>query len=70
LPEHAIPVDAVGVRELVHALLSIWPELEWERLVLGPGPDYLQQTVQDPHPSRPESGRKPQEFQTAVRDIV
>jgi hypothetical protein len=43
LPEHAIPADAPGIRELVHALLSIWPEFEWERLVLDPRPDYLRQ---------------------------
>jgi hypothetical protein len=36
LPEHTIPADAPGVRELVGALLSIWPVFEWERLVLDP----------------------------------
>jgi hypothetical protein len=43
LPEHTIPADAPGVAELVRALLSIWPEFEWQRLVLDPGPDYLRQ---------------------------
>jgi hypothetical protein len=66
LPEHAIPADAPGIRELVCALLLIWPEFEWERLVLDPGPDYLRQKVNVPHPPRFESGGNPQEFQTAV----
>ena len=51
-PEHAIPADAPGIRELVHTLLSIWPEFEWERLVLNPGPDYLRQTGHSPQLAR------------------
>jgi hypothetical protein len=66
LPEHVIPADAPSVRELVGALLSIWPEFEWERLVLDPGPDYLRQTGPVPHPSRFESGRNSHKFQSAV----
>ena len=48
LPEHTIPADASGVRELTCALLLIWPEFEWERLVLDPEPDYLRQTDHGP----------------------
>jgi hypothetical protein len=33
LPEHVILADAPGIPELVHVLLSIWPEFEWKRLV-------------------------------------
>jgi hypothetical protein len=66
LPEHAIPADAPGIRELVRALLSIWPEFEWKRLVFDPEPDYLRQTGPVPHPPGPENGGNPGEFQTAV----
>jgi hypothetical protein len=66
LPEHVIPAEALGVRELVYALLSFWPEFEWERLVLDPEPDYLRQKVIVPHPPRFESGGNPQEFHTDV----
>jgi hypothetical protein len=66
LPTHVIPVDAPGVRELVNTLLSIWPEFEWEWLVLDPGPDYLRQAIPVPHPPQLESGGNPQEFQTTV----
>jgi hypothetical protein len=41
LPEQAIPADAPGVREFVRAVLTIWPEFEWRRLVRGAGADYL-----------------------------
>jgi hypothetical protein len=66
LPEHAIPADAPGIRELIGTLLSVWPEFEWKRLVLDPGPDYLRQSR--PYSARPqsESGGNPREFQTAV----
>ena len=66
IPEHVIPADAPGVRELVDALLSIWPEFEWERLVLDPEPDYLRQGAHFPQPSGLESGRNAREFHTAV----
>jgi hypothetical protein len=56
LPEHAIPADALGIRELVAALLSIWPEFEWQNLVAGAGPDYLRQTAEIPHPTGLEIG--------------
>jgi hypothetical protein len=32
-PENTIPTDAPGVRDLVLALLDLWPSFEWERLV-------------------------------------
>jgi hypothetical protein len=35
LPEDTIPADAAGVAEFIRALLSIWPEFEWTRLVGG-----------------------------------
>jgi len=66
IPEHVIPADAPGVRELVDALLSIWPEFEWERLVLDPEPDYLRRGGHFPQPSGLENGRNAREFHTAV----
>jgi hypothetical protein len=35
LIEHLIPADAAGVAEFVTAVVSIWPEFEWWRLVDG-----------------------------------
>ena len=35
LAEHLIPADAEGVRDFVAAVVSIWPEFEWRRLVKG-----------------------------------
>jgi hypothetical protein len=35
LVEHLIPADAEGVREFAAAVLSIWPEFEWRRLLKG-----------------------------------
>ena len=35
LPDHVIPADAAGVRELVRAVCAIWPDFEWRRLVKG-----------------------------------
>jgi hypothetical protein len=66
LPERAIPAHAPGICELVHALLSIWPEFEWERLVLDPAPDYLRRSANVPQVTGLESGRNPREFQTSV----
>jgi hypothetical protein len=66
LPEHTIPADAPGVRELVGALLSIWPEFDWERLVLDPGPDYLRQTGRAPQANPPQTHGNAGEFQTTV----
>jgi hypothetical protein len=66
LPEHTIQADAPGVRELVDALLSIWPEFEWERLVLDPEPNYLRQIGPDPQANASKNGRKAGEFQNAV----
>ena len=66
IPEHVIPADAPGVRELVGALLSIWQEFDWERLVLDPEPDYLRQGAHFPQPSGLETRRNAREFQTAV----
>jgi len=34
-PENTIRFDAPGVRELVLAILDLWPSFEWERLVRG-----------------------------------
>ena len=39
--ENVIPANAPGVRDLVLALIDIWPSFEWERLVLDPPPGYL-----------------------------
>jgi hypothetical protein len=66
LPEHTIPADAPGIRELVGALLSIWPEFEWERLVLDPGPYYLRQIDRAPQANGPQTRGNAGEFQTAV----
>src|SRR6516162_6356386 len=35
LTEHLIPTDAEGVREFAAAVVSIWPEFEWRRLLKG-----------------------------------
>ena len=35
LTEHLIPADAEGVRGFAAAVVSIWPEFEWRRLVKG-----------------------------------
>ena len=35
LTEHLIPADAEGVREFAAAVVSIWPEFEWRRLLKG-----------------------------------
>jgi hypothetical protein len=70
VPERAIPAHAPGICALVHALLSIWPEFEWERLVLEPGLDYLRQTDHAPQANEPQAFRKIGEFHTAVRDIT
>jgi hypothetical protein len=40
-PKNVIPAEAPGVRELVLALLDLWPSFEWERLVLDPPPGWL-----------------------------
>jgi hypothetical protein len=66
LPEHTMPADAPGIRELVCALLSIWPELKWERLVLDPEPDYLRQIGPDAQDKPSKRGRNAGEFQTTV----
>jgi hypothetical protein len=66
LPEHTIPADAPGVRELVGALLSIWPEFEWERLVLDPEPDYLRQISRAPQANAAQIRKNAGEFQSAV----
>jgi hypothetical protein len=66
LVEHTIPADASGIRELVCSLVSIWPEFEWERLVVDLGPDYLRQTGPVPHPPQRGGSGNPQGVQTAV----
>jgi hypothetical protein len=66
LPEHTIPADAPGVRELILALLSMWPEFKWKRLIDKAGPDYLRQTSNGPQLFGLEIGGKPSEFHTAV----
>jgi hypothetical protein len=35
LPEHVIPADAARVHDFVAAVVSIWPEFEWRKLVKG-----------------------------------
>src|SRR5947207_12873727 len=35
LPEQLIPANAEGIAEFVAAVLAIWPEFEWGRLVKG-----------------------------------
>jgi hypothetical protein len=54
LSEHTIPADAPGMCELVGALLSIWPEFEWQRLVLDPPVDYLRQINHSPQANVPQ----------------
>lgn len=66
LPKHTIPPDGPGICELVGALLSIWPEFEWERLVLDPGPDYLRQMIRTTQLTASLIGGNAGEFQTAV----
>jgi hypothetical protein len=66
LPEHTIPAGTPGVRELVGALLSIWPEFEWKRLVLDPEPDYMRKTDRAPQANAPQPYGNAGEFQTAV----
>jgi hypothetical protein len=66
VPEHAIPADAPGIRELIVTLLTIWPEFDWRRLVRDPGPDYQRQTCPISSPSGFESSGNPQEFQTTA----
>lgn len=51
-PDHTIPADGPGVREFVHAVLTIWPEFNWQRLVNGAGADYLRKNVKTPQPGR------------------
>jgi hypothetical protein len=43
-PENTIPADNPGVRDFVRAVLSIWPEFEWFRLLKEAGPNYLRET--------------------------
>jgi hypothetical protein len=66
LPEHTIPADAPSIREMISALLSIWPELEWWNLIDGAGPDYLRQMTETPHQMGLEIGGIAGEFHTAV----
>jgi hypothetical protein len=40
-PENTIPAGATGIRDLVLAVLAIWPSFEWERLVLDPPQGWL-----------------------------
>jgi hypothetical protein len=63
-PEHTIPADAPGIHDLVCALLSIWPEFEWERLVLNPGPEYnhLRQSTLAPQVPDPKTNGNVGEF--------
>jgi hypothetical protein len=56
----------VWVRCLLGALLSIWPEFEWERLVLDPEPDYLRKTDRAPQANAPQTHGNAGEFHTAV----
>jgi hypothetical protein len=35
LTEHLIPTDAAGIQNFVAAVVSIWPEFQWRRLVKG-----------------------------------
>lgn len=65
-PEHVIPADAPGIRDFVRAVLSIWPEFGWERLVLDPPPDYLRQIDPEPQVKSAENGGNAGEFQSAV----
>ena len=66
LPEHTIPADAPGISQLIGALLSIWPEFEWQRLVLNPEPDYLRQIGLSPQVNSSQFLVNPDRFQTAV----
>ena len=47
LPENVIPAEATGVRDLVLALLDLWPSFEWENLVLDPPPGWLDNSTQE-----------------------
>ncbi len=57
-PEHAIPADAPGIRELIQVLVSIWPEFQWRRMVKGAGPGYLRQNTPEPHLERARERQK------------
>jgi len=46
VPENVIPAEAPGVRDLVLALVELWPSLEWERLVLDPPTGWLDNSTQ------------------------
>ena len=46
--------------------LSIWPEFEWERLVLDPEPDYLRQISRAPQANAAQIRKNAGEFQSAV----
>jgi hypothetical protein len=41
IPEHTISAAAVGIRELIIALVKLWPEFEWQKLVREPWDGYL-----------------------------
>jgi hypothetical protein len=45
--ENVIPANSPGVRDLVLALIDIWPSFEWERLVLDPPPGYLDNSIEE-----------------------
>src|SRR5436190_6258005 len=35
LPEQLIPANAEGIAEFIDAVIAIWPEFDWRRLVKG-----------------------------------
>jgi hypothetical protein len=45
IPQHTISAAATGVRGFVGALVTLWPEFEWWRLVRNPWERYLEQAV-------------------------
>jgi DNA polymerase type B, organellar and viral len=46
-PENTIPAEAPGVRDLVLALLDLWPSFQWERLVRDAPPRWLGDLTQN-----------------------
>jgi hypothetical protein len=58
-PENTIPADAPGVRDLVLAILDLWPSIEWERLVRAAPKGWLEQTeTDDAHLTQTDDARQ------------
>jgi len=46
VPENLFQADAPGIRDFILAVLAIWPDFEWWRMVWGAAPDYLRESVE------------------------